>query len=29
MRRIDGNRYTVPEGMVSVPLMLGLVATRD
>ena len=28
MRRIEGNRYTVPQGMASVPLMLALCATR-
>lgn len=28
MQRIDGNRYTVPEGDPAMPLMLGLVAQR-
>lgn len=28
MRRIEGNRYTVPEGVTEVPLMLGWSATR-
>lgn len=28
MKRLDGNRYTVPEGDPEMPLMLGLVAVR-
>ncbi len=28
MHRIEGNRYTVPQGMASIPLMLGLRATN-
>lgn len=28
MRRIEGNRYALPEGMASIPLMLGVCASR-
>ena len=28
MQRIEGNRYVMPKGLPSMPLMLGIVATR-